>query len=33
LLDLDGAGVIALEGRHAGHGGALIDPAHRIAPG
>ena len=33
MLDLDGEGAIALEDRHAGHGGALIDPVYRIAPG
>jgi hypothetical protein len=33
LLDLDGEGAIALEDRHGGHGGALIDPVYRIAPG
>ena len=26
MLDLDGEGAIALEDRHSGHGGALIDP-------
>jgi hypothetical protein len=25
MLDLDGEGVIALDGRHAGHGGALVE--------
>ena len=33
MLDLDGEGAIALEDRHSGHGGALIDPVYRIAPG
>jgi hypothetical protein len=33
VLDLDGEGAIALEDRHCGHGGALIDPVYRIAPG
>jgi hypothetical protein len=33
MLDLDGEGAIALEDRHVGHAGALIDAAHRIAPG
>jgi hypothetical protein len=33
MLNLDGEAAIALEDRHAGHAGALIDPAHRIAPG
>ena len=31
MLDLDGEGALALEGRHCGHGGALIDPMYRIA--
>jgi hypothetical protein len=33
MLDLDGEGAIALEDRHCGHGGALIDPVYRITPG
>jgi len=33
MLDRDGEGAIALEDRHSGHGGALIDPVYRIAPG
>ena len=33
MLDLDGEGAIALEDRHSGHAGALIDPVYRIAPG
>jgi hypothetical protein len=33
MLDLDGEGAIALEGRHAGHGGVLIARVYRIAPG
>ena len=33
MLDLDGEGAIALADRHSGHGGALIDPVYRIAPG
>jgi hypothetical protein len=33
IRDLDGEGAIALEDRHCGHGGALIDPVYRIAPG
>ena len=28
MLDLDGEGAIALEDRHAGHAGALIDPVY-----
>jgi len=32
MLDLDGEGA-ALEDRHCGHGGALLDPVYRIAPG
>ena len=33
MLDLDGEGAIALDDRHSGHAGALIDPLYRIAPG
>jgi hypothetical protein len=33
MRDPDGEGAIALEDRHPGHGGALIDPVYRIAPG
>ena len=33
MLDLDGEGAIALDDRHSGHGGALIDPVYQIAPG
>ena len=33
MLDLDGEGAIALDDRHSGHAGALIDPVYRIAPG
>ena len=33
MLDLDGEGAIALDDRHPGHAGALIDPVYRIAPG
>ena len=33
MLDLDGEGALALEDCHCGHGGALIDPMYRIAPG
>ena len=33
MLDLDGEGVIALEDRHCGHGGALIDPVYASRPG
>jgi hypothetical protein len=33
MLDLDREGVLALEDRHSVHGGALIDPVYRIAPG
>jgi hypothetical protein len=33
MLDLDGDAAIAHEDRHAGHAGALIDAAHRIALG
>jgi hypothetical protein len=32
-LDLDGEGALALEDCHSSHGGALIDPLYRIAPG
>ena len=31
MLDLEGEGAIALEDRHPGHDGALIDPMYRIA--
>jgi len=33
MRDLDGEGALALKDRHAGHGGALIDPVYRIASG
>ena len=33
MLDLDGEGAIALEDRHSGRGGVLVDPVYRIAPG
>ena len=33
MRDLDGEGAIALDDRHPGHAGALIDPLYRIAPG
>ncbi len=33
MLDLDGEGAIALDDRHSGHAGVLIDPLYRIAPG
>jgi hypothetical protein len=33
MLDLDGEDALALEDYHSGHGGALIDPLYRIAPG
>ena len=33
MLDLDGEGALALEGRYCGHGGTLIDLVYRIAPG
>jgi hypothetical protein len=33
MLDLDGKGAIALEDRHSGHAGALIDPLYQTVPG
>jgi hypothetical protein len=33
MRDLDGEGAIALADRHSGHGGALIAPVYRFAPG